>query len=241
MEQSENQKLKQFRKQLDISQDEFSNALGIKQGSYSDIERGKVAISSTIMQKLVNLFGFNPAWYYTGEGEMMNQPSGTINYDWTKRNRWGVTLDNPEVRPLSDSERFQSIPLVQPVAYAGFVEGFSDTEYLSQQPVVYIPDLPKGQWVAFQIQGNSMEPTLQTNDVLITKRIERYLDIVPQKIYVVVTQNGIFVKRISMSANTNKTNPLIDFISDNPAHEAFQVPSSEIRHIWQAHQRITTL
>lgn len=59
------------RKTLGINQDEFSRGIGLKRGSYSDIERGKVSnlSESTLMLLEIN-FGINREWVLNGVGEM---------------------------------------------------------------------------------------------------------------------------------------------------------------------------
>lgn len=67
---NENIRLKKIRIFLDYTQTEFSKKLGIKQGSYSDIERGKVQISYNLLKKIVKEFGVNPTWFIIGKGDM---------------------------------------------------------------------------------------------------------------------------------------------------------------------------
>ncbi len=67
---SENERLKEIRKLLDFTQREFSDALDIKQGSYSDVERGKAGISAVLLKNLIRRFRINPLWLCEGEGEM---------------------------------------------------------------------------------------------------------------------------------------------------------------------------
>lgn len=59
------------RKALGINQDEFSRGIGLKRGSYSDIERGKVSnlSESTLMLLEIN-FGISREWLLNGVGEM---------------------------------------------------------------------------------------------------------------------------------------------------------------------------
>ena len=67
---SENERLKEIRKLLEFTQREFSDALDIKQGSYSDVERGKAGISAVLLKNLIRRFRINPLWLCEGEGEM---------------------------------------------------------------------------------------------------------------------------------------------------------------------------
>jgi transcriptional regulator with XRE-family HTH domain len=67
---TENERLKEIRKLLEFTQREFSDALDIKQGSYSDVERGKAGISAVLLKNLIRRFRINPLWLCEGEGEM---------------------------------------------------------------------------------------------------------------------------------------------------------------------------
>ncbi len=55
---------------MELTQREFSDALDIKQGSYSDVERGKAGISAVLLKNLIRRFRINPLWLCEGEGEM---------------------------------------------------------------------------------------------------------------------------------------------------------------------------
>ena len=66
MSRIEVERLRAFRKGLGINQTDFAQSLGIKQGSYSDIERGKVGISGDIMKVLVRKYHLNLLWLYEG-------------------------------------------------------------------------------------------------------------------------------------------------------------------------------
>ncbi len=74
---SENERLKEIRKSLDLTQRDFSDALDIKQGSYSDVERGKAGISAVLLKNLIRRFRINPLWLCEGEGDMfIDIPNG---------------------------------------------------------------------------------------------------------------------------------------------------------------------
>lgn len=60
------------RKALGINQDDFARGLGLKRGSYSDVERGKVSnlSESTLLLLEIN-YGVNREWVLKGTGEML--------------------------------------------------------------------------------------------------------------------------------------------------------------------------
>ena len=74
------ERLRIIRKNANLSQEEFAHSLGLKQGSYSDIERGKTkGISETILKLLSRTYQINKDWLLTGEGEMFDVSSEDEN------------------------------------------------------------------------------------------------------------------------------------------------------------------
>ncbi|HYH55323.1 MAG TPA: helix-turn-helix domain-containing protein, partial [Anseongella sp.] len=66
---SEHLRLKALRAALNLSQGQLAKALGRKQGSISDIERGRNSVRG-IAELLKLTFRVNPEWLREGEGEM---------------------------------------------------------------------------------------------------------------------------------------------------------------------------
>jgi transcriptional regulator with XRE-family HTH domain len=67
---TENERLKIVRTHLGLTQRAFSEGLDIKQGSYSDVERGKAGVSAILLKSLIRKFRVNPLWLCEGEGTM---------------------------------------------------------------------------------------------------------------------------------------------------------------------------
>jgi len=70
METTINDRLKHLRKTLNYRQGEFAQMLDIKQGSYSDIERGRNGVSPNVQRILEEKFNVNLEWLRTGMGPM---------------------------------------------------------------------------------------------------------------------------------------------------------------------------
>ena len=70
---NENERLKSLRKSLGLTQTEMAEKIGIKQGSYSDVERGKAIVSNYVKMSLEQNLNLNRAWLETGKGEMLNK------------------------------------------------------------------------------------------------------------------------------------------------------------------------
>lgn len=74
------QQIKILRKHLGMSQSEFADAIGLKQGAISAIEIDRVTtLSKASMQLLVSNYNVNENWILTGNGEMFSsKPTLTI-------------------------------------------------------------------------------------------------------------------------------------------------------------------
>lgn len=62
------ERLKQIRKQLKMTQSDFSNALGVTRTAYAKYENGLVTPSDTFIQLLCSKFHINEEWLRTGNG-----------------------------------------------------------------------------------------------------------------------------------------------------------------------------
>lgn len=73
-----NERVKQVRKSLGLSQEKFGARLGLTQGAIADIERGKAAVTLRNAKTICQLFHVSPEWLETGRGEMWQVRSETF-------------------------------------------------------------------------------------------------------------------------------------------------------------------
>jgi transcriptional regulator with XRE-family HTH domain len=72
------QRLKELRKKLGINQGKFAERIGLKQGSYSDIENEKEVLTQRNIKLICLEFGVNMDWLLTGQGPMVTPPNPAI-------------------------------------------------------------------------------------------------------------------------------------------------------------------
>lgn len=66
-----NERIRHLRKdELDLTQSEFANKLGLKQAGVSAIERDSVAVTDRTIKAICMVFNVREEWLRTGEGEM---------------------------------------------------------------------------------------------------------------------------------------------------------------------------
>ena len=70
-----NERILELRKSLNLSQTEFAEQIGLKQGSLSDLETGRAKINERIIILICSKFNVNEEWLRNGNGNMF------LNYD----------------------------------------------------------------------------------------------------------------------------------------------------------------
>jgi transcriptional regulator with XRE-family HTH domain len=63
-----NERLKEVREALKLSQKAISEALGVKQSYYSEVENGKRKVTARIINSLIVKYGISVDWLMTGKG-----------------------------------------------------------------------------------------------------------------------------------------------------------------------------
>ncbi len=63
-------RIKALRKELNLSQREFGEKLGVSRDVISNIEYGRVLPKERFLQHVCQLYGVNKRWLETGQGEM---------------------------------------------------------------------------------------------------------------------------------------------------------------------------
>ena len=77
-----NERLKELRKILKLTQQEFADRLNIKRGAIANYEIGRNAPIDAVISLICKEFSVNEDWLRTGEGEMFKErsPSEEIGY-----------------------------------------------------------------------------------------------------------------------------------------------------------------
>lgn len=103
---SEQYRLRLLRKHLNKTQIEFSEELGLTQGGYSDIERGKSGISPDVLRQLIINYKINPLWLFIGEEPMFwNNPLPAKSENVNNELKLKVELLENKIAALENEKR----------------------------------------------------------------------------------------------------------------------------------------
>ncbi len=210
-----------IRRALGHTQSEFAELLGIP-NTTADIERGRTKLSGKIVAELLRQFKINPLWLY---GDSIQQYLET-----------SATSVIPKVVTVDSADR-DNIVLVNAKAAAGYPQNIQDTTWYRQLPAfdLPIPEFRNATYRGFQVDGDSMLPNLKSGEWVLAKAVEHIDDVNPNKIYVVVLEDAVLVKKIEKKPNSNN----ITLISLNESYPPYEIKPFQIQEIWQVNSKIT--
>ena len=184
MQETVKERLIQFIKYKQLSQKKFEELVGVSNGYVNNL---KSQPRDLVLQKITQSFPeLNRVWLLTGEGNM---------------------LKTAEAAPFIPRAR-AGVPLVSQYAYAGYLGGYGDPEYVEQLPTIdFTPDREMtGNWLAFEVKGDSMDDGSKESyvegEIVICREVEReyWRDsrlFINKRDFVIVHEEGILIKRIT--------------------------------------------
>ncbi|MCH8904649.1 MAG: S24 family peptidase [Bacteroidetes bacterium] len=130
-----------------------------------------------------------------------------------------------------DEENKEYVSVVPIPASAGYLNGFSDPEYIEELPQMKLPILNENKtWRVFQIKGDSMLP-ITSGSYIIAEFIRNWHDIKDDSTYILLTKDeGIVYKRLG---NRIKETGQLMLISDNKTYDPYELNVDQVMEVWQ--------
>ncbi|MGK7391608.1 MAG: XRE family transcriptional regulator [Candidatus Cyclobacteriaceae bacterium M2_1C_046] len=214
-EATERQRITMLRQLLKLSQTEFSRKIGISQGALSQIESGRSRLSMETLKNLSKAFNVNCNWIVSGKGDIFIKQEKTDGKNSNKR---------------------KGIPLVDVNARAGYIKGYKNINYINTLDTYDIPGFKNGgSYRMFEIEGESMVPTLFPSEIVIAKQKE-IKNLESDKLSVILTKKALIAKRAKRSAESKDK---VKVISDNPEFSNFNISLQDIVETWEIQGKIS--
>ncbi|WP_395339190.1 XRE family transcriptional regulator [Ningiella sp. W23] len=223
-------RLSQLREQLKLSQKEFANKIGITQGALSQLESAKSTLSLLTIAKISRSLNVDCNWLITGTG-----PVFTPVKDAEKSKK----IDDSNIHmqaKLKQLSAHEFIPLISEEAHAGYIKQCQNPDYIDALDVYKIPGFENGNYRMFEIEGDSMTPTILPREIVVTEAVENTVE--NGTLCVVVTEDGIVAKRVY----TYKEEPdALILKSDNPSYKSYSIQRNDASEIWEIKAKITNV
>lgn len=205
----------------DDKQEAFAKRLGVHKNTIGRWERGDQSPGVEDLNKILELNpNINPTWLLTGEGQKERQE---VAPTWWFND--GENLgDKPVEQAYSKSasavqDDYLYLPLYNVRASAGGgtivdTEQVLDVLAFKQTWIRSSLGLNPANLYLIYVEGESMEPTLRSGDLIMIDRYAQLAD----AIFVVLVDNTLLVKRLQRLPGR-----FIKLSSDNPAFESFTI------------------
>ena len=214
--------LKYLRQKSHISQQVLADFLEIPRSTLGDYERGNTEPSISMLIRMSEYFD-------TKVDQLIAQDLSHSEYEILKTQVMKVLAISV------DAENESHIELVDSKAEAGYLDSYQNPEYIRELPKIHFPNIPRGTYRGFEIQGDSMLP-IESGSIIIAAYIENIDSIKDDKTYIVITKkDGLVYKRVEKKLSKNQ----LKLSSDNDIYEPFSVALEEVDEIWQYYAHIS--
>ncbi|MCO5232743.1 MAG: helix-turn-helix domain-containing protein [Chitinophagales bacterium] len=209
--------IRYLRTQLNCSQQKVADELMITRGRYAKYEDGASEPPLEILIKISKYF-------HVSIDLLLTVDLRKISF-----NEMLTLADNRILLPIQvDNLKENTIEIIPHKASMGYLNGYSDPEYIESLDTVSLPFLSAGKYRAFPANGDSMPPH-KDGSYIIGKYIDNPSALKKGKSYIFITrQDGITYKRL----NQIEADKLI-LSADNILYEPYTILLSDIFEIWE--------
>lgn len=204
------------------SKSAFAKTLGTKGHIINLYLREERCITYEQAKKLCENYQISEAYLFQGIGDPFEK----------------VNLPDPEKR-LAAVLGISFSPNILFTNVEAFASNTVGVDLLEENEWFRIPGI-NGDLVAFNINGDSMAPTIRTGDMVICAPLESLNEMLENEVYAVVSNQSVWVKRVQRCYDPFGNWTHIRMISDN--HEEFApfiIEISEVRRILAVKKRLT--
>lgn len=226
------ERLKEYLSHKNLRINYFEKSIG---ASNSFVNNIRVSISPDKLENIANIYkDLNITWLLTGEGEMIKMEGRSIDENFTVRES-----DTEYQRNELVEKKYKGstpVRVVTTKARAGWSDAYYSEEYLADMPLITIEtdENYKGEYLAFEVDGDSMEPEYFPGDIVICRMVKR--DLWQYKLHydqydfvIAHSTRGIMLKEI---VDHDTETGMITCHSLNSAHRDFTLNLREVAYLY---------
>lgn len=234
-----NQRLSFAIKAAKLSQEAVGKAFGdVSQKAVSNRLLGDEIDSLSFIRTVARLTGFSFRWLADGEGSERDDDEPSFEVSEAAPNQY---LSGKVIRPITvtvDRTGRELISYVPVKAYAGYRRGFGDPHYIEKLPAFSLPNIPQGKTLRmFQVDGDSMLQMggagLHDGDAVIGEYVEDIFSIRDNRVYVVVSTEGVLVKRVINRLTSQDKILVLKSDNKNGQYPDIIIHPKEILEVWE--------
>lgn len=206
--------LRHLRTLSGLTQQELAVKIGIGRPMIGQLETSRVVPTLIHLEKYSEFFKVS----------VDDLIKSDLSVDSSKKEKSDIKI----VAITVDKEGEEAILLVPQKAAAGYLNGYSDPEYVEKLPSISLPMLKNGTFRAFEISGDSMLP-IQPGSIIVGQYLAETERIKDNRTYIIISRSeGIVYKRVRKGQNK------LFLVSDNPVYPLYEIAFIDILEIWEA-------
>ena len=195
----------------------------------------------TLVDMLRSFPDVSSDWLTLGDGPMLRSESGTAvaTSGQAVSVRGLPVVNSGKVLAITvDKDGNDNLELVPIHAQAGYAVQHNEAVFVQDLPRYRVPGFEHGKFRAFEVAGDSMEPTLNHRDIVVCSYVDNWRLLVPGDIYVVVTLESVMLKRIRR--RITDLNGEVMLYSDNHHREPYPMDVPDITELWRVRGYISS-
>lgn len=220
------------------------------QSSLTNIKIGKQGATRRIIDKCVELYNLDRLYILLGTrtGNISNNSGqilirGDNSHVTNSNNNGGTQTVSNTANPIKSyiKEELVNVPFVLQDAAASFVECFGDMQNCKTETYGIMQekgeDLTNGDYVVFQVNGDSMTPNIPDSAKVLARKISEPKWEEATGVVFVAYGKTLTIKRVLK--NTLYSNNTLTLKADNPIYGQIDISRSEIRGMWRAERIVS--
>ncbi len=183
----------------------------------------------------------SPDWLLRGEGPILRE--SMVEVGASKQNEARLTKHPTHdtgrmpaviaVNPTSNEEEILVVPIK---AQAGYLRSGKDKDVLREYGTLKLPGFDGKTYRAFEVDGDSMEPTIGRGDYLLCDFVEHWELVKPGHVYIIETTDEYVCKRLRGPLPKGKP---VEMLSDNTFYGPYTIAYERVMEIWQVRGQLT--
>lgn len=217
--------IQEIRELYGLSQEAFARSIGFSRELVNKVEKGRMKPSRKLLQAVQDYAFSHRAGQFSHDVNILGKASS------------GEAFMKQRLKE-KNTHLAQEVPLVNIKAQAGYVKGYEEVDYIETLEKYTLPPGVNGAgaiWRYFEIEGDSMEPTLSAGDHILATMVpaEDWGEIKEDNVYIIHTTDQLLVKRLKRVSDKQ-----IRMISDNKQYPAVTLEIENIRQLWMFRRHI---
>lgn len=213
-----------LRQKKGFSQEVLATALGYTRSAYKEYEYEKQPDVAFLL-KISHYFGISINDFL--QKDMQEQDQLLASHP-TETMQLGNGLKILTV--TVNAKQKENIEFVPIKAKAGYLNGYTDPQFIVSLKKFSFPLPSIGTFRAFEIDGDSMPPH-QNGSIIIGKYVDGWNEVKNLRTYIVVSKDdGIAYKRV---LNKVREKGHVVLMSDNPVYQPYTKKAEDVLEIWE--------